>query len=86
MLKVLFYLFPCCLKKNLWHVEKAFRIAKSDLEARPIFHQKRDSIKAHIPFLSVYVWQKQLSLRLDAPSKKSKTSFGLSWTLSLLTR
>ncbi|HUD45108.1 MAG TPA: IS1634 family transposase, partial [Patescibacteria group bacterium] len=33
---------------NLWHVEKAFRIAKSDLAARPIFHHKRDSIEAHI--------------------------------------
>ncbi len=33
---------------SLWHVEKAFRIAKSDLEARPIFHHKRDSIEAHI--------------------------------------
>lgn len=33
---------------NLWHVEKAFRIAKSDLQARPIFHQKRENIEAHI--------------------------------------
>lgn len=34
--------------KDLWHVEKAFRIAKSDLLARPIYHFKKDSIKAHI--------------------------------------
>ena len=34
--------------KDLWHVEKSFRIAKSDLAARPIFHYKQDSIKAHI--------------------------------------
>ncbi len=33
---------------NLWRVEKAFRIAKSDLQARPIFHQKRENIQAHI--------------------------------------
>ncbi len=33
---------------TLWHVEHAFRIAKSDLEARPIFHHKRESIEAHI--------------------------------------
>lgn len=33
---------------SLWHVEKAFRVAKSDLEARPIFHHKRESIEAHI--------------------------------------
>lgn len=34
--------------KDLWKVEKAFRIAKSDLCARPIFHRKKESIKAHI--------------------------------------
>lgn len=33
---------------NLWHVEKAFRIAKSDLEARPIFHHKKEIIEVHI--------------------------------------
>ena len=33
---------------DLWHVEKSFRIAKTDLEARPIFHHKRESIEAHI--------------------------------------
>lgn len=34
--------------KDLWHVEKAFRIAKSDLRARPIFHHKKEKIEAHI--------------------------------------
>lgn len=33
---------------NLWHVEQAFRVAKSDLETRPIFHRKDDAIKTHI--------------------------------------
>lgn len=33
---------------NLWHVEQAFRIAKSDLRARPIFHFKQDAIKTHL--------------------------------------
>jgi transposase len=33
---------------NLFNVEKSFRMAKSDLKARPIFHQKRDSIEAHL--------------------------------------
>lgn len=34
--------------KNLWHVEKSFRMAKSDLFARPIYHHKENSIKAHL--------------------------------------
>jgi len=33
---------------KLWRVEQAFRMSKSDLKARPIFHRKRDSIEAHL--------------------------------------
>jgi len=33
---------------QLWHVEQSFRISKSDLKARPVFHRKRDSIDAHL--------------------------------------
>jgi len=33
---------------GLFEVEKSFRMTKSDLQARPIFHQKRDSIEAHL--------------------------------------
>ena len=33
---------------QLWRIEKSFRIAKSDLQARPIYHRKRDSIEAHL--------------------------------------
>ena len=33
---------------NLWRIEQAFRIAKSDLEARPIYHFKEEAIKVHV--------------------------------------
>jgi len=33
---------------NLWNVEKTFRISKSDLEIRPIYHQLKRRIEAHI--------------------------------------
>lgn len=33
---------------DLWHVEAAFRMSKSDLATRPIFHYKEDAIKAHV--------------------------------------
>ena len=29
-------------------LEKSFRMAKSDLQARPIYHRTRDSIEAHL--------------------------------------
>jgi transposase len=33
---------------QLFHVEATFRMAKSDLKARPIYHRKRDAIEAHL--------------------------------------
>ena len=33
---------------KLFEIEKSFRMSKSDLQARPIYHRKRDSIEAHL--------------------------------------
>jgi transposase len=33
---------------QLWRIEKSFRMSKHDLQARPIYHHKRDSIEAHL--------------------------------------
>lgn len=33
---------------DLWHVEQSFRMSKSDLKARPMFHHTRDAIEAHL--------------------------------------
>ena len=33
---------------NLWHVERAFRISKSKIEIRPVFHFTRRRIEAHV--------------------------------------
>jgi transposase len=32
----------------LWQVEASFRMSKTDLRARPMFHHKRESIEAHL--------------------------------------
>lgn len=34
--------------KNLWHIEKAFRMSKTDLRIRPIYHRLESRIEAHI--------------------------------------
>lgn len=56
---------------DLWHVEKSFRIAKSDLLARPIFHHKQESIEAHIliVFVSLCI-SKSLELLTGISIKK----------------
>lgn len=33
---------------DLWQIENAFRLTKSDLEARPVFHRLDETIKAHL--------------------------------------
>ena len=33
---------------DLWQVEASFRMSKSDLRARPIFHHTKDAIEAHL--------------------------------------
>lgn len=34
--------------RDLWQIEKAFRLSKNDLEARPVYHFKTQTITAHI--------------------------------------
>ena len=38
----------CVAYHELYQVERSFRMTKSDLAARPIFHRIRDSIEAHL--------------------------------------
>lgn len=33
---------------DLWRVEQSFRMSKTDLRARPMFHRERDAIEAHL--------------------------------------
>jgi hypothetical protein len=33
---------------RLFEIEKSFRMSKSDLQAWPVYHRKRDSIEAHL--------------------------------------
>ncbi|MDI6765586.1 MAG: transposase, partial [Bacteroidota bacterium] len=50
---------------NLWQIEKAFRISKTDLKVRPIYHRIRHRIEAHICIAFVaYTVIKELERRL----------------------
>lgn len=47
--------------QQLWHVEKAFRISKTDLRIRPIYHRLKERIEAHISIcFSAYTVYKEL--------------------------
>jgi transposase len=45
--------------RELWHIERAFRISKTDLQIRPIYHRLRNRIEAHvcISFMAYLVYK-----------------------------
>lgn len=50
---------------QLWHIEKAFRISKTDLKIRPIYHRKEHRIESHICIAFVaYTIYKEVERRL----------------------
>jgi transposase len=51
---------------QLWHVEKAFRISKTDLRIRPMYHRRQRRIEAHVLVAFVaYTIHKELERRLN---------------------
>jgi len=60
--------------KNLWHIERAFRMSKTDLRIRPIYHRLRHRIEAHLCIaFSAYCIYKELERVLH----KAKSSISL---------
>jgi len=57
---------------QLFEVERSFRMSKSDLKARPVFHHKRDSIEAH---LTVVFAALAISRRIQAATGLSLKRF-----------
>jgi len=58
---------------HLWHIEKAFRVAKSELRLRPVYHRLECRIHAHIcmAFVAYKVYkelERQLKLKNSAMS------------------
>jgi transposase len=62
--------------RNLWHVEKAFRMSKTDLRIRPIYHRLRDRIEAHICIsftaYAIYKDLERLLYKYNAPFSVAK--------------
>jgi transposase len=73
--------------KQLWQIEKTFRITKTDLKIRPIYHYKKRRIEAHIciAFVACKLYkelERQLKLKSsDLSAEKAidilKTIYGL---------
>ena len=77
--------------KNLWHIEKAFRMSKTDLRIRPIYHRLQRRIEAHICIsFTAYCIYKELervlytegsTLSLRQAAELTHTIYQLTFTL-----
>jgi transposase len=77
--------------KNLWHIEKAFRMSKTDLRIRPIYHRLQRRIEAHICIsFTAYCIYKELervlyaercSMSLRQAAEMTHTIYQLTYTL-----
>lgn len=58
--------------RHLWQIEKAFRISKTDLKIRPIYHYKKKRIESHIciAFVAYTIWKE-----LERLLQKQKIGF-----------
>ena len=59
--------------RHLWRIEKAFRVSKTDLKIRPIFHRKQERIEAHI-CLNFIAYKIYKELERQLKEKKSDLS------------
>lgn len=77
--------------KNLWHIEKAFRMSKTDLRIRPVYHRLRKRIEAHICIaFTAYCIYKELervlyaeksSLSLKKAAEQTHNMYNITYTL-----
>jgi predicted Zn-dependent peptidase/transposase len=58
--------------RQLWKIEKAFRISKHDLKIRPIYHRVQRRIEAHICLsFAAYKVYKELERQMDAGPRET---------------
>lgn len=70
--------------KDLWRVEQSFRISKSDLEARPIYHRKKPAIEYHILIVFVALCMtKVIEIEKKQSIKKVIDDLKDRWTITL---
>lgn len=82
--------------QHLWQIEKAFRISKTDLRVRPIYHRLQRRIEAHvcIAFCSYKIYKElerqfkaeKLNISPERAIEILKTVYGLQviWPISQL--
>ena len=74
--------------KSLWNIERAFRMSKTDLRIRPIYHRLRSRIEAHVCIsFTAYAIYKELErlLKLAKSTLSIKRSVELTHNMYQIT-
>jgi transposase len=74
--------------KSLWNIERAFRMSKTDLRIRPIYHRLRNRIEAHVCIsFTAYAIYKELErlLKLNKSTLSIKRSVELTHNMYQIT-
>lgn len=76
---------------NLWHIEKAFRMSKTDLRIRPIYHRLQRRIEAHICIaftaycvykeLERILYKEKSSLSINKAAELTHNMYEITYTL-----
>ena len=76
---------------NLWHIERVFRMSKTDLRIRPIYHRLRHRIEAHICIsftaYSIYkelervLYEEKSTLSLKRAAELTHNMYQITYTL-----
>lgn len=76
---------------NLWHIEKAFRMSKTDLRIRPIYHHLQRRIEAHICIsftaYSIYkeleriLYKEKSNLSIEKAKELTHNTYEITYTL-----
>lgn len=71
--------------KDLWRVEQSFRIAKSDLEIRPVYHRRETSIRSHvlIVFMALCL-SRVIELETGKSVRRVMDELKDKWTITLI--
>ncbi|MFZ5559898.1 MAG: IS1634 family transposase [Patescibacteria group bacterium] len=70
--------------KDLWKIEQLFRIAKTDLEIRPIYHRRKNAIECHILIVFVALCMgKVIELETGESIRKVMDELKDKWTVTL---
>lgn len=73
---------------NLWRIERAFRISKTDLRIRPIYHRLRHRIEAHIciSFCAYKIYRElERQLKISWPSISAEKAIEISNSIYKIT-